>query len=80
MRLNTRLTKQKSNIKYFKHFKAEIGQLFAKIKTKENEAIQKIEQYEKKAKLKAFEAEIKNLLQKFEFIDSEIEVDFLEIV
>ncbi len=67
------------NIKYFEQFQAEMGQLFAKIEEKENESRFKIDQYEEKAKLKAFKGDMKNLLQKYEFISSKIDVDFLEI-
>ena len=49
-------------MKYFEQFKAEMGQLFAKIEAKENESRWKIDQYEEKAKLKAFKGDMKNLL------------------
>ena len=46
-----------------------MGQLFARLEAKENDAKQKIEQYDDKANIKAFLADHKKLLEKFAFVN-----------
>ena len=56
-----------------------MGQLFTKIKAKEDDTKQKIEQFEEKSNLKAFNASLKKLLNQFGYVKKKVDVDFLEI-
>ena len=64
---------------YFEQFKTDMGQLFAKIKAKEDDATQKIEQFDQKSNLKAFIAAQKRLLNQFGYVSKKVDVDFIEI-
>ena len=56
-----------------------MGQLFTKIKAKEDEKRQQIEQFEEKSNLKAFNASLKKVLNQFGCVNKKIESEFLEI-
>ncbi len=55
-----------------------MGQLLAKIKAKEDDARQRIEQFEQTSNLKAFLEAQKKLLDQFKFVDSNFGADILE--
>ena len=56
-----------------------MGLLFAKIKATEDDARQRIEQFEQTSNLKAFLAAQKKLLDQFKFVNSNFGVDILEL-
>ena len=57
-----------------------MGQLFARLEAKENDAKQKIEQYDEKANIKAFLADHKKLSEKFAFVNKQFKVDIHELI
>ena len=67
-------------MQYFNEFNVEMGQLFAKIQTKEDEARGKIERTHEAMNLKAVIAGQKKLMEQFPTAFSQVNVDISELI